>query len=195
MSGKLIVISGPSGSGKSSVLKRVFAKSKAPLEFSVSATTRHPRPGEIDGRDYHFLSNEEFAKRRERGDFLECFELFAGDGQPGRWYGTLRDHVTSGLEAGKWVVLEIDVNGTQAVLDQFPETVTIFVRPSSFADLEQRLRKRGTETGGSLTRRLAVAEQELKTGGQYQYQIVNDDLDEAVRSMCKILSQLEGETL
>jgi len=176
------------------VLKRVFVESSAPLAFSVSATTRPPRSGEVDGRDYHFLSNEEFALRRERGDFLECFELFGRQGQPGTWYGTLREEVTSGLEAGKWVVLEIDVNGTEAVLKQFPEAVTIFVRPKSFDDLQRRLRDRGTETGDSLARRLAVAKGELETGDRYQYQIVNDDLDEAVRSMCNILSQLEGET-
>lgn len=194
MSGKLIVISGPSGSGKSTVLKRVFAESTAPLTFSVSATTRSPRPGEVDGREYHFLSQEEFSRRRERGDFLECFELFAGDGKTGRWYGTLREDVTSGLEAGKWVVLEIDINGTEAVLKQFPHAVTIFVRPKSYADLERRLRDRGTETGEALASRLAVARRELETGEKYQYQIINDDLDEAVQSMCNILSQLEGET-
>ena len=85
----------------------------------------------MDGREYHFLSQEEFSRRRERGDFLECFELFAGDGKTGRWYGTLREDVTSGLEAGKWVVLEIDINGTEAVLKQFPKAITIFVRPKS----------------------------------------------------------------
>lgn len=194
MNGKLIVISGPSGSGKSTVLKRVFAESKAPLTFSVSATTRAPRPGEVDGREYHFLSTEEFARRRESGEFLECFELFGGQGETGRWYGTLREDVTTGLEAGKWVVLEIDVNGTEAVLKQFPDAVTIFVRPKSFADLEQRLRDRGTETGDSLARRLAAAKRELETGDRYKYQITNDDLDTAVQSMCNILSQLEGET-
>lgn len=194
MNGKLIVISGPSGSGKSTVLKRVFAESEAPLAFSVSATTRAPRPGEVDGREYHFLSDEEFARRRENGEFLECFELFAGNGKTGRWYGTLREDVTTGLEAGKWVVLEIDVNGTEAVLKQFPDAVTIFVRPNSFADLERRLRDRGTETGDSLARRLAAAKRELETGDRYKYQITNDDLDTAVQSMCNILSQLEGET-
>lgn len=194
MNGKLIVISGPSGSGKSTVLKRVFDESEAPLTFSVSATTRAPRPGEIDGREYHFLSDEEFARCRENGEFLECFELFAGNGKTGRWYGTLREDVTTGLEAGKWVVLEIDVNGTEAVLKQFPGAVTIFVRPNSFADLERRLRDRGTETGDSLARRLAAAKRELETGDRYKYQITNDDLDTAVQSMCNILSQLEGET-
>lgn len=193
MSGKLIVISGPSGSGKSTVLKRVFAESTAPLAFSVSATTRAPRPGEVDGREYHFLSQEEFSRRRERGDFLECFELFGSDGKTGRWYGTLREEVTSGLEAGKWVVLEIDINGTEAVLKQFPEAVTIFVRPNSYTDLERRLRDRGTESGDSLASRLAAARRELETGEKYRYQIINDDLDDAVQSMCNILSQLEGE--
>jgi len=193
VSGKLIVISGPSGSGKSTVLKQVFAKSSAPLAFSVSATTRPPRQGEVDGRDYHFVSDEEFSRRREQGDFLECFQLFGNHEHSGRWYGTLRDEVTSGLEDGKWVVLEIDVNGTRAVIEQFPDAVTIFVRPKSFADLQRRLEDRGTETGDSLNRRLAVAQGELETGDQYQHQIINDNLDSAVQSMCNILSQLEGE--
>jgi len=193
VSGKLIVISGPSGSGKSTVLKQVFAKSSAPLTFSVSATTRPPRQGEVDGRDYHFVSDEEFSRRREQGDFLECFQLFGDHEHSGRWYGTLRDEVTSGLEDGKWVVLEIDVNGTRAVIEQFPDAVTIFVRPKSFADLQRRLEDRGTETGDSLNRRLAVAQGELETGDQYQHQIINDNLDNAVQSMCNILFQLEGE--
>ena len=113
---------------------------------SVSATTRPPRNGEIDGVDYHFVSDDEFQRRRKRGDFLECFQVFGH----GYWYGTLWSEVTTGLAAGKWVVLEIDVQGAQAVMERFPEAMTIFLRPRSREELEHRLRGRGTETEEAL---------------------------------------------
>ena len=118
---------------------------------SVSATTRPPRNGEIDGVDYHFVSDDEFQCRRKRGDFLECFEVFGH----GYWYGTLWSEVTTGLAAGKWVVLEIDVQGAQAVIERFADAMTIFLRPSSREELEHRLRGRGTETEEAIQRRLA----------------------------------------
>ena len=124
--GRLIVVSGPSGAGKTTVLKEVFARSKRPLVLSVSATTRPPRAGERNGVDYHFLSADEFQTRRANGEFLECFEVFGR----GHWYGTLHDEVTPRLAEGKWVVLEIDVQGADAVVAQFPDAVTFFVRPS-----------------------------------------------------------------
>src|SRR4051812_16875347 len=114
--GKVIVISGPSGSGKTTLVERLFQRGCGPLLHSVSATTRAPRPGERDGVNYHFLTLEEFTSRRERGDFLECHEVYAR----GHWYGTLRQEVTPGLEAGKWVVLEIDVQGMLSVLREYP---------------------------------------------------------------------------
>ena len=141
--GRLIVISGPSGVGKTTVMRQLFAQCPR-LVASVSATTRPPRPDEQDGRDYHFLSPEEFDRRRQAGDFLECCEVFGR----GYWYGTLKSEVTPRLAAGKWVVLEIDVQGTLAVLSQFPDAETIFIRPESLAELERRLRGRGTEIGG-----------------------------------------------
>ncbi|HWC90764.1 MAG TPA: guanylate kinase, partial [Pirellulales bacterium] len=148
--GRLIVVSGPAGAGKTTLLKRMFAECRRPLIHSVSATTRQPRPGEVDGVDYHFLSPEEFARRREAGEFLECCEVFGR----GDWYGTLRSEVTPSLAAGKWVVLEIDVQGAAAILELYPETVTIFVLPESYAELERRLRGRGTESDAALARRL-----------------------------------------
>ena len=195
MPGKLIVVSGPSGAGKSSLLAKTFERARAPLAFSVSATTRPPRQGEVNGRDYHFLSPAEFARRRERGEFLECFELFGKPDEPGRWYGTLRSEVDERLEAGQWVVLEIDVQGTMAVLEQFPDAATIFVRPASFEELERRLRARGTETEAALRRRLETARSELESAERYRHVIVNDDLDRAVERMCSILDQLgEGKS-
>jgi guanylate kinase len=189
MTGKLIVISGPSGAGKTTLLKRLYAGSPVPLITSVSATTRAPRPGEVNGSDYHFLSKEEFARRRQRGEFLECCEVY----QRGDWYGTLNSEVAPRLTAGKWVVLEIDVQGTLAVLEQYPDAVTIFVRPSSLAELERRLRDRGTESEAALERRLEVARRELASADRYRYQVVNDDVDQALRQLRDILSSLEVE--
>jgi guanylate kinase len=189
MMGKLVVISGPSGAGKTTLLKRLYASSPVPLITSVSATTRAPRPGEVDGIDYHFLTKDEFARRRERGDFLECFEVY----QRGDWYGTLKSEVAPRLAAGKWVVLEIDVQGTLAVLDQYPDAVTIFVRPSSLAELERRLRDRGTESEAALERRLEVARRELASVDRYRYQVVNDDVELALKQLRDILSSLEIE--
>lgn len=183
--GKLVVISGPSGAGKTTLLKRLFASCPRPLRPSVSATTRPPRPGEQDGIDYHFLSRDEFARRREAGEFLECFEVY----QRGDWYGTLKSEVAPSLAAGKWVVLEIDVQGTLAVLEHYPDALTIFVRPSSVEDLEQRLRDRGTESEAALERRLEVARRELSAIDRYRYQVVNDDVDRAVQELCEILIQ------
>jgi guanylate kinase len=183
--GKLVVISGPSGAGKTTLLKRLFSRAPVPLVASVSATTRAPRPGEIDGVDYHFLTKEEFARRRERGDFLESFEVY----QRGDWYGTLKQEVGPSLSAGKWVVLEIDVQGTLAVLQHYPEAITIFVRPSSLSELERRLRDRGTDSEAAIGRRLEVARRELTSIDRYRHQVVNDDVDRALNELCEILSQ------
>ena len=182
--GRLIVVSGPSGAGKTTLLARLFAQLPR-LVASVSATTRPPRPGERDGVDYHFLSPQEFERRRAAGDFLESCEVFGR----GHWYGTLKSEVTPSLAAGKWVVLEIDVAGTMAVLQQFPSAVTIFVRPSSNAELERRLRVRGTESEEAIARRLEVARRELAQAHIYQHQIENDDLDRAVEAICRILTR------
>lgn len=186
--GKLVVISGPSGAGKTTLLKRLYACAPAPLVVSVSATTRAPRPGERDGVDYHFLSKDEFERRRLAGDFLECFEVY----QRGDWYGTLRGEVAPRLAAGKWVVLEIDVQGTLAVLQHYPDALTIFIRPSSIDELERRLRLRGTESEAALQRRLDVARRELASIDRYRHQVVNDDVDRAVKELCDILSRTGG---
>jgi len=183
-SGKLIVISGPSGAGKTTVLKRLFARAPY-LESSVSATTRKPRPGEVDGLDYHFLSPEDFAARRQRDEFLESFEVFGS----GHWYGTLWDEVTPRLQAGKSVVLEIDVDGALAVLHRFPDAVTIFVQPASLEELERRLRGRGTESEEAIARRLQVARRELSFADQYRHSVINHSVEETVEEICEILKQ------
>lgn len=178
-----MIVSGPSGAGKTTVMKKVFADCRVPLVASISATTRPPRQGERCGVDYHFLSPDQFAEHRQQGDFLECFEVFGR----GYWYGTLRAEVDAGLEAGKWVVLEIDVHGAHAVVEKYPDAITIFVRPRSLEELERRLRGRGTETEEAICRRLAEAILELAQTGQYRYVVFNDDLDRAVREICGIL--------
>jgi len=185
--GRLVIVSGPSGAGKTSVLRRVFERSKLPLVASVSATTRPQRPGEVDGVDYHFLSEKEFHARRERGDFLECFEVFGS----GRWYGTLREEVLTGLRAEKWVVLEIDVQGALAVIEQYPGAISIFVEPESLDDLERRLRGRKTEDEEAIRSRLAKARWELDRAGRYRYRVVNADgaMDRAVREIDDILNR------
>ena len=130
-SGRIVVISGPSGAGKTTLVKRLFRRCDR-LVASVSATTRPPRPGEQDGVDYHFLVPEEFTRRQQAGQFIECFEVFGR----GYWYGTLWNEVTPSLAAGKWVVLEIDVQGTLAVRQRYPDAITIFVRPGAIEELE-----------------------------------------------------------
>lgn len=183
--GKLIIISGPSGSGKSTVVRRLLKECELPLVLSVSATTRSPREGEIDGQHYYFLSQEEFARRREANEFLEFKEVF-GHGQ---WYGTLTEQVASGLKAGQWVILEIDVQGAMAVLEHEDfSPITLFIDPGGMEELERRLRNRGTETEESITRRLETACAEMRYMHRYQYQITNGSVDTAVAEICQILN-------
>ncbi len=183
--GKLVIISGPSGAGKSTVVRRLIQRCPLPLVLSVSATTRPPRRGERDGVEYHFLSREEFARRRAAGEFLECKEVFGR----GDWYGTLQSEVTTGLAAGKWVVLEIDVEGALAVLEQHPAAITIFLHPGSTAELERRLRARGTESEESIRRRLEVAGREMTFIDRYRHEVINDTIDQAVQDICDILTR------
>jgi guanylate kinase len=184
--GKLVVISGPSGVGKTTLLRKLLA-AFPDLVPSVSATTRPPRQGERDGLDYHFLSPEEFERRRAAGEFLECCQVYGRQ----HWYGTLVDEVAPRLAAGSWVVLEIDVEGTLSILEKYPEAITIFVEPSHPDQLLERLRGRGTESPEAMARRLEVARRELLEAHRYRHRVVNEDVDEALERVRSILA-VEG---
>lgn len=181
--GKLVVISGPSGVGKTTLLRRLLADLPH-LAPSVSATTRPPRTGEREGVDYHFLTLEEFERRRAAGEFLECCRVYGRQ----HWYGTLVAEVAPRLAAGQWVVLEIDVEGTLSVLERYPQAITIFVEPSHPDQLFQRLQGRGTESPEAMARRLEVARRELLEAHRYRHRVVNEDVDEALAAVERILA-------
>jgi guanylate kinase len=182
---QLVVLSGPSGVGKSTLLRRVIERFPNRLRLSISATTRTPRPGEEDGVDYYFLSADDFARRREAGEFLECFEVFGR----GHWYGTLQAEVTPRRDDPKWVILDIDVDGAAKVRRLLPGVLSIFLHPGSEEELERRLRARGTESEEAIQRRLEVARREIARAPEYQYTVINDSLDAAVERISKILEQ------
>lgn len=181
----VVVLSGPSGSGKTTIVQRLLDSSPVKLVKSVSATTRAPRAGEVDGEDYYFLTPDEFARRRERGEFLECCEVY----ETGNWYGTLKSELQRAKAAGGWALLEIDVQGAQRVVSQYANAVTIFLRTSSADDYERRLRARGTESEAAIQRRLSNARRELEQAAIYQHQVMNDDLQQAVQEIVRILQQ------
>lgn len=177
----LFVLSAPSGGGKSTIVKQVMADLPG-LVFSVSHTTRNPRPGEVDGRDYHFVSRAEFNSIRQQQPpgFLEWAEVH------GNMYGTSRNEVNAHLQAGQDVILDIDVQGAVQVMDA-AEPVTIFIAPPSLAELEKRLRGRGTEREEDLLLRLENAKREISYKDKYTYLIINDVLSEAVESLRSII--------
>ncbi|TWT53619.1 Guanylate kinase [Rubripirellula amarantea] len=183
--GRLVIISGPSGAGKSTVVGRLLDECGLPLRLSVSATTRTPRPGEVDGVSYFFLTPEEFAKRQAAGDFLESKEVFG----LGHWYGTLREQVATGLNQGDWVILEIDVQGALTILENEDfDPITLFIHPGGMDELENRLRSRRTETNEAISARLETAAAEMLYRHRYQFEIINGNVDNAVAEICQILN-------
>ena len=185
---KVVIISGPSGAGKSTLVRRLLHTCLLPLELSISATTRPPRPDELNGIDYHFLSADEFEEKRLAGEFLEYKEVFGR----GYWYGTLLAKIDDGLRLGKWVILEIDVAGAMSVIDRVPDAITIFIHPGSMEELERRLRNRQTDNEEAIVRRLEVATQEMANRHQYEYQVINKDVDVATNEVSQILQALEN---
>jgi guanylate kinase len=184
--GKLVIISGPSGAGKSTVVDLLLKNSTLPLKLSVSATTRPTRKDEIDGEAYHFLDAESFELLRDQDAFLEYKDVFSS----GYWYGTLRETVTTGLNQGLWVILEIDIQGALSVLDSIPDATTIFIHAGSIEELERRLKNRGTDSVESIDRRLQVARDEMSFSVRYMHQITNSDPLQAMSDICYILEKV-----
>ena len=192
--GTLFVITGPSGAGKGTVLKKVI-QSLDGLYFSVSATTRKPREGEVDGVHYHFLTRERFEELIEEDRFLE-YAQYAGN-----YYGTPLDPVEEHLEQGHDVILEIELQGALQVKKRLPKAVLVFIAPPSFEELESRLRGRGTETDEVIRNRLAIARQECANMDEFRFIVVNDEVEDAADRLraimlsCRCLRENLGFTL
>jgi guanylate kinase len=183
--GRLVVIAGPSGAGKGTIVRRLLATHPA-LAYSVSMTTRAPRPGELDGRDYFFVPRHEFERLRDAGGFLEWFEVY------GDLKGTPRAAVERALDEGRDVLLEVDVQGAMAVKERFPEALLLFVKPPSRDVQRERFLARHRDDPnfdvGDLERRLAQADAEEALAGRFDAVVVNDDLDRAVGEVAAILA-------
>jgi guanylate kinase len=177
---KVFVITGPSGVGKGTLISQLLERVPG-LELSVSATTREPREGEAEGRDYHFLSPPEFDRRIEAGDFLE-FATYSGNR-----YGTLRSEVAKRLQQGHSVLLEIEVQGASQVRAAMRESIQVFIAPPDPAVLRERLESRGADSPEAIDARLKVAEVELAAQGDFDHRIVNDDLERAADELERIV--------
>lgn len=179
--GRLIVLSGAAGSGKSTLVERMSKQSALRVQVSISATTREPRPGEVDGANYFFLTREEFEAERRRDNFLEWAEVH------GNLYGTPTEAVRSALARGTCIILVIDVQGAMNVREKVPNAVLIFVHAPDQETLEARLRARATEDEATILKRLENARREIALAVRYDYQIVNHDLGQAVDELAAIL--------
>jgi guanylate kinase len=181
-----VVVSGPSGVGKGAIVARLL-KVMPDLHLSVSATTRAPRPGEVDGVHYRFVTPDQFQALIDQGGLLEWADVF------GRRYGTPRDAVERALAAGQDVILEVNIDGARRVRAGTDEAHLVFVRPPSLAELERRLRRRGTESEEEVRGRLATASQELRAEPEFDETIVNDELEAAVTELATLIARLRAQ--
>ena len=179
--GEFIIISGTTCAGKGTVIEKLLAKDKN-LALSISYTSRAKRDGEVDGVDYHFISRDEFEKRIQKGEFLEYAKVRYGE-----YFGTAKKDVQKLLETGKDVILEIDVQGAQQIKEMFPETILIFIMAPSMNEVKRRIKARGKETKEQILDRFITAYREINEIPKYNYVVVNDNLDEAVKKVEAIL--------
>ena len=188
--GKAILFSAPSGCGKTTIIRELMQYFDC-FDFSISATSRQPREGEVDGKDYYYLSRDEFMRRVAAGDFLEWEEVYQGT-----CYGTLKSEIDRIWDGGRVIVFDVDVNGGRNIKRYFgDDALSIFVMPPSIEVLEQRLRSRGTDSEESIAKRLGRSAEELKQAGQFDVTIVNDDLQRAVDETRKVIIDfLNAET-
>jgi guanylate kinase len=179
--GMLLVISAPSGAGKTTIAKEVLRQFPR-FRFSVSATTRKRRPGEVDGKDYFFLSRDDFEKLLSEDGLVEHEEIYS------EYYGTPRSEIDKALKKGENIVFDVDVNGALSIKNKYPEAVLIFIKPPSVQALQERLKGRGSESAEQIKRRLARVPMELEKGRLFDYIIVNDKLEIAVKEVFDIVS-------
>ncbi len=187
MKGLLIVISAPSGTGKTTLVNKLM-KEIPTLEFSISCTTRKARPGEVEGKDYYFLSLENFEQKIENGELLEWAEVY------GNFYGTPKDKVMEALQKGRDILLDIDTQGALQVKKNYPEAILIFILPPSLKELEYRLRKRATDDAETIEKRLIVARKEISLASKYDYMIVNDRIETAFEKLKSIITAERWKT-
>ncbi len=187
--GKLIIISAPSGCGKSTIIGDIMDRGQLDLQFSVSATNRKPREGEIDGVSYHFLSDQQFKDLIAEGAFVEYEQVY-----PGRFYGTLRSEIQNRVNEGHNVILDIDVKGGVNVKKQFgDDAISIFIAPPSISELKWRLKKRGSESDADIEQRVGRAEFELQFRNNYDHVVVNDTLPEAIAEVESLMAAFIGK--
>lgn len=183
MKGKIIIVSAPSGCGKSTIIRAIMERGKVDLKFSVSATNRQPRTGEIDGVSYHFITTEQFRDYIEQGAFVEYEEVY-----PGRYYGTLKSEITERVDRGEIVVLDIDVKGGVNVKKMFgADALSLYIMPPSVDELRRRLEGRATDSAEDIDKRVSKAEFELTYAPLYDVRVVNDELEKAVEDAENII--------